>query len=67
MTFKKKIEVLKAMRDNTLYIANYYEKHGELEKHEKMFSEYMGIDKCISILENNKFAEEIASIYEVEV
>lgn len=67
MTIKKKIEILKAESNNLYELALIFENEGNIEKYHYYLSKHIEIDHCIDILTDNKFATEMAKIYEVEV
>ena len=63
MKLKDKIELLKAMEDATFETALFYEEKGDKMQYEKMLKEAMAYRTCIYILTDNKFAEDMKTLY----
>lgn len=63
MTLEKKIELLKAMEDNALIMYDIYKSDGETENAKRYLREHIAFHTAIEILENDKFAAEMAEIF----
>ncbi len=63
MTLEKKIELLKAMEDHAFSMYDMYKSDGETENAKRYLREHVAFHTAIEILENDKFAGEMAEIF----
>lgn len=63
MTLEKKIELLKAMEDHAFSMYDMYKADGEGKKSKMYLQQHMAYHTAIEILENDKFADDMAEIF----
>lgn len=63
MTLEKKIELLKAMEEHAFSMYDMHKADGEAEEARRYMREHIVFHTAIEILENDKFAGEMAEIF----